>query len=314
VKVGLRPLALLALALSGACISRREQQRDRGEDHADVLRGAPDACAKALDGGAAVTRFAVIGDYGQAGPSEGDVAALVSRWRPDFVITLGDNNYPDGAAETIDANIGQYFHSYIAPYTGQFGAGAADNRFFPSLGNHDWLTPDAAPYLAYFSLPGNERYYDFTRGDVHLFALDSDPSEPDGVTADSAQAEWLRARLRAATERWRIVYMHHPPYSSGPHGSTTDLQWPFPSWGASLILSGHDHDYERLDIEGLTYVVCGLGGATPYEFGAPLPATQTRFSGGFGAGLIEATADHLRLRFYTVDGTMVDQACLGPSP
>src|SRR6478735_4083208 len=90
-----------------------------------------------------VTRFVVIGDYGLSGPDEANVAALVTRLKPDFVITTGDNNYPLGEAETIDENIGRYFHEFIAPYRGKFGAGAKENRFFPSLGNHDWYAPAA---------------------------------------------------------------------------------------------------------------------------------------------------------------------------
>src|SRR3954470_12598916 len=114
------------------------------------------------------TRFAVIGDYGSSYPftPEADVAALVHSWNPDFIATLGDNNYPTGSAATIDANIGQYYQDYIYPYTGGYGGGSPTgaNRFFPSLGNHDWgdTSPNPAgdqPYLDYFTLPGNERYY-----------------------------------------------------------------------------------------------------------------------------------------------------------
>src|SRR4051812_23828506 len=112
-------------------------------------------------------RFAAIGDFGWGGQAPADVARLVASWNSDFVITMGDNNYEEGAASTIDANIGQYYHNYIAPYNGSYGPGAETNRFFPSLGNHDWDTPNAKPYLDYFTLPGNERYYDFVEGPVH---------------------------------------------------------------------------------------------------------------------------------------------------
>ena len=81
-----------------------------------------------------------------------DVAALIDRWGVDAIVTAGDNNYLDGAAETIDANIGQYYYEFIHPYTGAYGAGADTNRFFPSLGNHDWNTTNAQPYLNYFTL------------------------------------------------------------------------------------------------------------------------------------------------------------------
>src|SRR3954454_847183 len=131
------------------------------------------------------SRFAVIGDFGVDGTPEANVAALVKSWNPDYVVTVGDNNYPSGSASTIDANIGKYYHDYIFPYVGNFGAGATTNRFYPVLGNHDWgdTFPNPQgdqPYLNYFSLPGNERYYSFTQGPVQFFAIDSDENEPDG--------------------------------------------------------------------------------------------------------------------------------------
>src|SRR4051812_48198823 len=67
--------------------------------------------------------FAVIGDFGRAGSNEQAVAALVTSWNPSFIITVGDNNYDEGKASTIDQNIGQYYHAWIAPYTGAYGPG-----------------------------------------------------------------------------------------------------------------------------------------------------------------------------------------------
>jgi tartrate-resistant acid phosphatase type 5 len=189
----------------------------------------------------AQVRFAVIGDFGMGNQAEADVAALVHGWNPDIVITVGDNNYPSGAADTIDANVGQFYHDYIFPYTGKYGPGAVVNRFFPTLGNHDWYTAGAQPYLDYFSLPGNERYYDFVWGPVHFFALDSDENEPDRVNQASIQAGWLQQALAASTSRWNVVYFHYPPYSSGMHGSTAWMRWPFAAWGADVVLAGHDH-------------------------------------------------------------------------
>jgi hypothetical protein len=264
----------------------------------------------ARDAGA-VTRFVAIGDYGSAGPVEQTVAELVLAARPEFILTLGDNNYPLGEASTIDFNIGLFYHSYIAPYVGRFGCGAVRNRFFPSLGNHDWYTSGARPYLDYFTLPGNERYYDVAWGDVHLFALDTDPNEPDGVTEGSRQARWLERGLADARERWKIVYFHHPPYSSGPHGSTASMRWPFRRWGADLVLSGHDHVYEHVVVDGLDYLVNGLGGATFYSLGAPVEGSVTRFNEAAGALFFEADARTLRARFRTIDGRDVDTVVLG---
>src|SRR5258706_3505201 len=136
-----------------------------------------------------------IGDFGSDNLSTRQVAALVKSWQPHFIITLGDNNYPSGSAITIDRNIGKFYHEFIAPYHGRFGAGAITNRFFPSLGNHDWVTDNARPYLDYFALPGNGRYYTFKRGAVQFFCLDLDKHEPDGVSPDSPQGQWLQQEL-----------------------------------------------------------------------------------------------------------------------
>ena len=93
-----------------------------------------------------VVRFAVIGDYGVDDANELAVASLLkTNLRPDFIVTVGDNQY-DGAAN-IDHDIGKYFQEYIGNYRGTYGAGASSNRFFPALGNHDYR---AKPYRLLF--------------------------------------------------------------------------------------------------------------------------------------------------------------------
>jgi hypothetical protein len=267
----------------------------------------------ARSGATDAVRFAVIGDYGGNTPGEAAVAALVKTWNPDFIITTGDNNYPAGAADTIDINIGQYYHDFIFPYTGAYGPGAATNRFFPALGDHDWLAPGAAPYLAYFVLPGNERYYEFARGPVRFFALDNVLGEPDGHDAGSVQAAWLRARLAAAPEPWKIVYGHWPAYSSGRHGSTPSAQWPYQAWGATTVLAGHDHTYERIVRNGFPYFVNGLGGRLIYELVAPVAGSRVFYNGNFGAMVVDADVGALVFRFVAVDGTVVDTYTI-PAP
>lgn len=257
-------------------------------------------------------RFAVIGDYGRAGADAAAVAEMVKSWQPDFIITTGDNNYPAGAASTIDQNIGQYYHDFIYPYVGNYGEGAAVNRFFPTLGNHDWQTNDARPYLEYFTLPGNERYYDFVRGPVHFFALSADFNEPDGITENSLQAEWLQQQLAASTAPWQLVYMHLPPYSSGHHGSHTIMRWPFAQWGADAVISGHDHVYERIIKGDFPYFVNGTGGGGLYRFRTPVEGSAARYNTNYGAMLVEATETGLTFEFYSIfdGGTLVDRYSL----
>jgi tartrate-resistant acid phosphatase type 5 len=258
-------------------------------------------------GASRAQHFAAIGDYGYTGPAEREVANLIKGWNPDFIITLGDNNYDLGDSTTIDQNIGQYFHEYIYQYKGRYGPRTSSNRFFPSLGNHDYYTRNGEAYRDYFTLPGNGRYYELVRGDVHLFALDSDPQEPDGITATSKQAQWLQAALAASTSRWNVVYLHHAPYSSGPHGGTPELRWPFREWGASVVLAGHDHDYERLVADGLPYVVSGLGGRSLHTtMRVPVAESQVYFNRDYGALLLDASPDSLSIQFYTRQRLLID--------
>jgi tartrate-resistant acid phosphatase type 5 len=286
--------ALVLLAIASCKTTEREPPSNRP---------AP-ALAKQLEPG--TLRFAVIGDFGANTPTEAAVSALVKGWKPDFVITTGDNNYPNGEASSIDENIGKFYAEFIGNYHGKFGPGSAVNRFWPSPGNHDWVARGLLPYLEYFTLPGNERYYDVAIGLVHLYALDSDSHEPDGTTATSIQASYLKEHLAASTSCYDIVYFHHPPYSSSRHGSSLEMRWPFKQWGAEVVLSGHDHTYERFNIDGLPYFVDGVGGASIYDFGTPLPETQFRYNEGYGAMLVTAAPSGITYEFFTIDGTRRD--------
>lgn len=256
--------------------------------------------------------FAVIGDYGDAGPAEAAVARLVRGWQPGCIVTTGDNNYEVGAAETIDPNIGQYYHPYIGHYRGTYGPGAGDSaRFFPALGNHDLYTAHGAPYFDYFTLPGNERYYAVRRGEVAFFLLNSDPSEPDGVDSASTQARWLRGALATSGALWKVVVLHHPPYSSGAHGSSDWMQWPYRAWGADVVLAGHDHTYERLLVDGLPYLVNGLGGRARYSFQSqPVAGSLQRYNAAHGALRGRVSVSQLSLTFITTAGQAVDSLVL----
>jgi hypothetical protein len=247
-------------------------------------------------------RFAVIGDYGLAGGGEKMVSGLVKSLSPDLVITTGDNNYPNGSGLTIDINIGQYYSDFIHPYSGAFGKGASMNRFFPSLGNHDW--PPRA-YLKYFTLPGNERYYDFTWGPVHFFAVDTFECEPDGIDSGSIQADWLRDGLASSTKPFRFVYGHHPPYSSSSR-TYAYMRWPFGAWGADAFFAGHDHFYERLDIGGVLYFIAGLGGRDMHGFGTPAPGSVVRYNDEFGAMLVEVIGNTATFSFFDVSNNLID--------
>ena len=267
-------------------------------------------------------KFAVIGDYGYNGNREVDedgnsplvgVANLVKKWaRGDgefFVITVGDNNYPDGVKNTIHNNIGRPYREFIDLDDRLYGRDNGINRFYPSLGNHDWRAAGASPYLTYFiSLPGNKRYYDFIKGPAHFFVIDSDPHERDGIGATSPQARWLRGKLAGSRARWKLVYFHHPPYSSGgEHGSQAYMQWPFKDWGATAVLAGHDHHYERITKDGLLYFVNGLGGRNRIEFGRCVSGAEVRYNCDYGAMLVAASDDSITFQFITRKEEKIDE-------
>jgi tartrate-resistant acid phosphatase type 5 len=291
-------------------------------DALEVCNGVDDDCDGAVDDVAPPESgeqivFAVIGDYGNGSVNEGAVAALVRSWEPDFITTNGDNNYPSGSALTIDEHIGFYYSAFIGDYVGAFGVGAETNRFFPSLGNADWYGTSCAPYLDYFTLPGNERYFDFVRGPVHLFALDSNSEEPDGVTSGSNQGDWLQLALAGSSAPFKVVYFHHPPFSSGLHGESARMQWPFAEWGADAWLAGHDHDYERVqDPTGLTGLVNGCGGATIRNFDDWESYSRVRFRELHGAQRVVADDRSIRFDFIDVAQNLVDSWTLtaGASP
>ena len=279
---------------------------------ADITAAPPTSAATAAT--CETTRFAIIGDFGAADEAAGEVADLVKSWQPDFIATVGDNNYPDGQAETIDANIGQFYHAYIGNYQGNYGPGSTVNRFFPALGNHDWHTtsgnpPLPQPYLDYFTLPGNERYYTVSQGPVDLFILDSDENEPDGFAEPSRQSQWLQTQLAQSEADWKLVLAHHAPYSSGDrNGSSSRMRWPFAEWGATAVVSGHEHNYERLLADNIPYFVNGLGGTdsiSGFE-DEPRDNSQVRFTGQNGAMLIEATCTNIHYQFITTDGSIID--------
>lgn len=266
-------------------------------------------------------KIAAFGDYSESIYTQA-VSNLVTSLNPDIIITAGDNNY--GAADYED-NVAQYYGTFIGGYAGQFPSGppATQNRFFPALGNHDWDDAGVSAYQSFFTLPGisnsssgNERYYDFVYGSVHFFCLNSYPGEPDGRNSTSIQAQWLQAQLAASTSCWKIVYMHLPPYSSGTrHGSETSMRWPFENWGASAVISGHEHLYERVhrddnnDGKTLMYFTSGVGGRSLYGFSNnPVSGSQVRHGINYGTMLILATETTLRFEFWSIlnGGTLID--------
>jgi tartrate-resistant acid phosphatase type 5 len=266
-------------------------------------------------------RIAAIGDYGYQSADEKAVADMVKSWAPDKIITLGDNVY--GKGTSYDAAVGRYYSDYIGDYKGAHGTGSAVNRFYPSLGNHDYFEAGLGNYLDYFTLPkssGNERYYQVKLGTVDLFMLNTVPDEPDGITAGSAQAQWLKSALATSTAQWKFVVCPSPPHSSGAvHGPELKNRWPFEKWGADAVLSGDEHNFERFlfdanhDGVDMPYFINGLGGSYIYDFrNTPEPGSAARYNDTFGAMLITVNQHEATFEFHSIANgdTLIDSFSL----
>jgi len=163
--------------------------------------------------------------------------------------------------------------------------------FYTVLGNHEHDSPN---YFHRLSLPGNERWYSFDVADVHVVALDSNHSFDMGTD----QYKWLLGDLaKHANARWKFIFMHHPTYTSGPHGATTgngvpkeapirEAQKLMPflakQYGIQAVFAGHDHAYERSERDGVQYVVAGGGGAPNYP---DVGGGRNTYSRAFYSGL-----------------------------
>ena len=259
--------------------------------------------------------FAVIGDYGESSLSELKVANLVKSWDPEFIITTGDNNYPSGSALTIKANIADYFSDFIynpdAPANMQCH-GKADrekiNRFFPSPGNHDnYSVPALGPYINFFTLPGDEKNYDFQWGPVHFYSINSG-IDGDKTCCTSEESTWLSNVIASNKKTFQFVYFHHPPFSPGQHGSSIKMQWTFTQWGVDAVLSGHEHFYARIKDRTLnnpTYFICGSSGnETLYPCNThPLDTTRLDVyceNTTHGAMKVKVTATKAIFEYYSV--------------
>ncbi len=245
--------------------------------------------------------FAVIGDAGTGGRNQfriaSEMAQTYQRQPFSLLLTTGDNVYSgdvaDRAREVIDR-----------PYGPLFDAGV---EFRPTLGNHDDNDDDELPStLAALRMPN--RYYHFTRGPVDFFAVDSNE-------IDSDQVRWLADRLTCSENRWQVVYLHHPLYSSGTHGSDFKLRGALESTlvtgGADIVFTGHDHDYERtLPQQGVTYVVTGGGGAHIRPVGSSDFTAVSEADLHFM--LVRVAGDTMRVTALGDDGERLDDFVLSP--
>ena len=279
----------------------------------DLLPGRPPdtrLTAHAWDTAPDQLSFAVLGDNGSGGRQALAVAermALTYRTSPFGLVTLlGDISYYGNLRRRFEA----VFRRPLRPL---LDAGVG---FELAIGNHDTGLQFSDEGLdeieAELDLLGTPaRFYTTTHGPVDFFYLDSSVPGLWGPGA-SEQIDWLDDVLASSANQWKIVALHHPPYSSGHHGSTPGAQErlvpTLTRHHVDLVLSGHDHNYERIvPRNGVAYVVSGGGCKTT-------PVGRSRFTAVAERTLqflyVDVVGDRLSANCVRVDGTIADRFAL----
>jgi hypothetical protein len=256
---------------------------------------------------AATEVFAGAGDIARC--NEGN-AAGVSRLLDTIgglVFTLGDNAYMSGTAR-------QFRECYDPTW------GRHKSRTRPAPGNHEYETAGAIPYFEYFGTitadDSGQGYYSFELGAWYIISLNSEIL----TSRNSPQGAWLEAKLAANTAKCTLAYWHKPLFSSGPNGDHPHMR---PFWamlydaGADVILTGHDHLYERFGPQdpdgrpdprfGIRQFIAGTGGVPLYEFRAAVKPNSEKRIRQHGILKLTLMADSYTWEFLPVGNSAFDR-------
>lgn len=262
----------------------------------------PVATARTLPAPGSATSFAVFGDTRTNDTPHARVASAIAATNPDFVVNTGD--LVDNG--TVEANWSRFFEAERSLLAGAL--------LLPAAGNHDerGLLNDST-MQRYFPRPP---FYEVTAGVVRLLFVDSNRAYGPG----SEQGAWILQRLDAAATdrragriRWIAVVHHHPAFSSSGHGSDPavrrDLVPLYEQFGVDVVFNGHDHDFERLESNGVTYYVTGGGGAPLYDMVAMLPESRVHAVTHHYLR-VDASEKSFDVTAIDTDGNVLDRASL----
>lgn len=249
--------------------------------------------------------FGLLGDSGQAGllSDTEAVANGIKSFHPEFIVHVGDVNY--SGADKIYPYFLDYWDGYV-------------NEMYMVYGNHD-LYYDYGVELAKdqpklkqllgFTKRMNKFYcYDFVKGPIHFFCLNSGAGNEPEINLQG-QFDEMIPKIQRSTSPWNIVVVHKPPYTNESlhQPGESYLRLDYKGLGVHAVLSGHSHIYERFLIDGVTYIVQGLGGAGKRCDGAIVtPPEVPAYCAKNGYTI--CTVDGKRLKFdtYNVDKTLLD--------
>ncbi len=244
-------------------------------------------------------------------------AAVLKELQPKALLLLGDVQYESGSIED--------FQAFFDPVFAEF-----KSISYPTPGNHEYFTPGAAGYFDYFNGAGADSgragsrrrgYYSFELGAWHIVALNSNCPEIGGCGARSPQATWLRADLAAHRAKCTLAFMHSARFSSGEHGNDDllrDLWQVMHEAGVDVVLSAHDHTYERFspqdaigrsdDRRGIRAFVVGTGGKGLGRFLRGRPNSEIRDNSSIGVLTLTLRPENYSWRFVAVPGLPLDDS------
>jgi 3',5'-cyclic AMP phosphodiesterase CpdA len=244
--------------------------------------------------------FAGAGDIAVCGSDAAERTAQLLDRLPGFVFSLGDNVYPHS---TVDLLLKCY-----EPTWGRHRA-----RTFASPGNHDWEVQAGTPYFGYFGAaagPAGLGYHSFTIGGWHVLSLNSN------IAADAAspQYRWAKQDAAANPGACTLAMWHHPVFNSGSYGNDSrmkDVWRMLDATGVDLVITGHEHSYERFapqdadgrpDPLGIRQFVVGTGGADRRPFVMIQPNSEARSSDTWGVLKLVLRASSYEWEFLPVEG------------
>ncbi len=257
------------------------------------------------------------GDGASGEANSTKVTSLIASLQPNLFLYLGDV-YENGSPA-------EFFNWYGT--TTNFGQFRSITD--PTVGNHEYLTSGAAGYFNYWNNIPN--YYSFNAGGWHFISLNSNLGKL-GASGQSAQYQWLQQDLSANAKSCTIVYYHHPLYNIGPEGSTTALAgiWSLlAQYGVSIVLNGHDHDYQRwvpLDGNGnpsptgITEFVVGSAGhglQTIVNIDGRVAYSNDTVPAAFGVLLLKLSQSSASFTYQSTNGSILDSGvipCVNASP
>jgi len=283
-------------------------------NHPSPACGGEDPCRSKVPGSgdedqASAWVLVGAGDIASCGGLGDEATAALLDAIPGMVFTAGDNVYDHGTPLE--------FERCYAPSWGRHRA-----RTRPAPGNHDYNTPHAVGYFAYFGEaagPPERGYYSYDLGAWHIVVLNSNCAAVGGCGPGSPQERWLRADLAAHAAVCTLAYWHHPRFSSGPHGDTVSVQafWQaLYEAGAEIVINGHDHLYERFapqtpdgrpdEERGIRQFTVGTGGAGLYAARRRAPNSEVVNTSTFGVLKLTLYPDRYEWEFISAGGTFTD--------